>query len=233
MFRQGFRRCAVNRVSGAFLVVLLGSVVGYGQSFKPVGPSTQTVMTRFSGSDCPVGLRAQRQGEGNVVIVDGSQRYVASPRVHLIFDNWQPNEIVAMTLTVHGYDAMGRISPVGGSEDSAELTKTVNLNLSVASGKKAATDVTLKPLVNVSLVDLESVEYADGTRWSASAGKTCHVAPELFMLVAATGKQESANSSLMWTTRPEPEDVRPAREHVCLFHLVGELVKRHSLRDER
>lgn len=183
-------------------------------------------MPRFSGSNCPVGLRAQRQGEGNLFIVDGSQRYVALPRLHLIFDNWQPNEIVAMTLTVHGYDGKARVSPAArGVDDWAELTKTVNLNLSVASGKKATTDVTLRPLVNVSLVDLESVEYADGTWWGASAGKTCHVVPELFMLVAATGQQESASSSFMWTTKPEPEDVRSAREHVCLFHLVGGLVR--------
>ena len=175
----------MNRVPGAFLVVLLGSVVGFAQNLTLIEPSTPSAVPRFTGSSCPVGLRAQRQGEGNVVIVDGSQRYVALPRVHLIFDNWQPNAIVAMTFTVHGYDGKARVSPARGMEHWAELTKTVNLKFSVASGKQAATDVTLRPLVNISLVDLESVEYADGTWWGASAGKTCHVVPELFMLVGS------------------------------------------------
>lgn len=183
---KGLWRCGVNRVSGAFLVILLGTVGGYGQNLKLVGPSTPTVMTRLSGANCPVGLRAQRQGLGNVVIVDGANKYAASPQVHLMFDNWQANEIVAMTVTVHGYDAKARISPVGrAGEDSAELSKTVNLNLSVAGWKKASTDVTLRPLASVSRVDLETVEYSDGSRWSASEGKTCRVVPELFMLVGS------------------------------------------------
>ena len=176
----------MNRVSGAFLVVLLGAVAGFAQNLTLIEPSTPSAMPRFTGSSCPVGLRAQRQGESNLVTVDGTQRYTFSPRLHLMFDNWQANEIVAMTVTVHGYDAKARISPVGrGAEDSAELTKSVNLNLSVASGKKASTDVTLRPLVNVSRVDLESVEYADGTRWGASEGKSCRVVPELVMLVGS------------------------------------------------
>jgi hypothetical protein len=184
----GFRRCAVNRVFGALFVLLVGSAAGSAQKLTP--PKTDTPapaqLTYFYGLNCPIGLRAQRQGQGNVVIVDGSQRYVPSARVRLLLDNWQSNAIVAMTVTVHGYDAKARVSPMDqGAGDSAELTKTVNLNLSVAGGKKASADVTLHPLATVSRVDLESVEYVDGTRWSASAGKTCGVVPDLLMLVSS------------------------------------------------
>ena len=185
----------MNRVFGAFFVLLVGSVAGSAQSLTPLGPNASTPggvvqfrgqQASFSGANCPVGLRAQRQGQSNMVVVDGIERYVYSPRVHLLFDNWQPNAIVAMTLTVYGYDAKARISPVGGGlEGSSELTKTVNLNLSVAGGQKASADVTLRPLATVSRVDLESVEYADGSRWSASDGKTCRVVPDLFMLVGS------------------------------------------------
>lgn len=185
----------MNRVFGAFLVVLLCSVAGSAQNLTPPkldqpSPSKAFLYPGqspyFSGANCPVGLRAQRQGLGNMVIVDGPNRYAASPRVRLMFDNWQASEIVAMTLTVHGYDAKARISPVGrDAEGSSELTKTVDLKLSVDGGKKASTDLILRPLATVSRVDLESVEYADGTRWSASAGKMCHVVPDLFMLVGS------------------------------------------------
>ena len=190
---QGFRRCAVNRVFGALFVLLLGAVAGAAQSLPPSDRPTPGGVVQFRGqqasllgANCPVGLRAQRQGQNNMVVVDGTQRYVYSPRVHLMFDNWQSNAIVAMTVTVRGYDAKARISPVDrGSEGSAELTKTVNLNLSLAGGQKANADVTLRPLASVSRVDLESVEYADGSRWSASAGKTCRVVPDLLMLVGS------------------------------------------------
>ena len=192
MLVQVSQRCAVNRILGAFLVILLGAAVGSAQNSTPsksdqTAPSTVFRYTgqsaHFSGANCPVGLRAQRRGPGNVVIVDGPNRYVSSPGVHLLFDNWQPNSIVAVTVTVHGYDAKVRTLPVG-SGDSSELRKTVELNVNVSTGKTAGADLTLQPLATVSRVDLESVEYADGTRWSASEGKTCHVVPDLFMLVA-------------------------------------------------
>ena len=183
----------MNRVFGAFLVLLLGSIAGSAQNLTPFGSPTPGgvvgvlgQLTYLYGLNCPVGLRAQRQGQSNMVVVDGSQRYVYSPRVRLLFDNWLPNAIVAMTLTVRGYDAKARVSPVDrGAERSSELTKTVNLNLSVAGRMKASADVTIRPLATVSRVDLESVEYADGTRWSASAGKTCRVVPDLLMLVGS------------------------------------------------
>ena len=183
----------MNRIFAAFFVVLLGAVGGYAQNLTPPKadqPASSMAFrsteqsAHFSGANCPVGLRAQRQGAGNVVVVDGSNRFVSSPRVHLQFDNWQPNTIVAVSVTVHGYDAKARITPVG-SEDSSELRKTVELNLNVATGKTAGADLTLHPLATVSRVDLESVEYADGSRWSSSDGKTCHVVPDLFMLVAS------------------------------------------------
>lgn len=182
----------MNRVFGALFVLLVGSVAGSAQNL-PLGPPMpggavqfRGQQASFLGANCPVGLRAQRQGQSNMVIVDGTQRYVYSPRVHLMFDNWQSNAIVAMTVTVRGYDAKARISPVDRvSEGSSELTKAVNLNLSLAGGKRASADVSLQPLATVSRVDLESVEYADGSRWTASAGKSCRVVPDLLMLVGS------------------------------------------------
>jgi hypothetical protein len=148
--------------------------------FKPKGYLSQLV-------GCPINLQAQSMGEVKIVIVDGTQRYaVPSPRIHLMFTNRQAQGIVAMSVTIHGYDATPRMMPAGfGSTDSPAIKKIVDLTLDVASGKNAETDVLLRSFASISRVDLESVEYADGTSWKASELQSCKIVPNRLMLISS------------------------------------------------
>jgi hypothetical protein len=154
-------------------------------SATQVNPSlVMAVRLSYMTGSCPVGLMAQRQGTGNVVQV-GSSRPVPTQKLRLTVDNFQDKGIVAATVTVRGYDASPRFMPLHtNSRESHELTKTVDLKVDVASGKTTATNLTVKSLASVSWVELESLEYGDGTQWNASAGKSCRVEPNKFLLVA-------------------------------------------------
>lgn len=136
---------------------------------------------------CPVGLGAERRGTVNLVIVDGTERREVVPTVRLTVANLQGKDIVGATVTVRGYDTNPRLAPLrsGQAVPTPELAKTLVLKLNVASGKNGETDLTMQRFGSVSGVDLESLEYADGTSWHAPAERVCHVEPSLMMLVGS------------------------------------------------
>ena len=145
--------------------------------------STFTRQPTVLGSNCPVELRAQPGGGGAVAYAKDA-RNDKSQRLHLTFANRKTKEIVAVSVTVRGLSPWARIVPADkGSQDSHTLAKTVDMKLNVATGKNAEEDVALQSFASITRVDLESVEYADGTSWKTSAMQSCHIVPDLFVLV--------------------------------------------------
>ena len=92
--------------------------------------------------------------------------------------------MVGATVRVRGYSARPQVFPVSGDNSAGELAKTVTFKLDVAQGKHSHTDVTAEKFGGISRIDLELVEYADGSVWRANSERSCSVEPSLFMLVA-------------------------------------------------
>ena len=118
----------MNRVAGLLLMMLVGSGAVTGQSVSPkveapvagaagdasginlgnvqFSASTFTRQPIVLGSNCPVGLRAQPRGGGNVAYANGPQgKRANSKELHLTFANRQSKEIVAVSVTVRGLDS--------------------------------------------------------------------------------------------------------------------------------
>jgi hypothetical protein len=192
----------MNRAAALLLMVLVGPSALIGQSVSPkaeapagapginlgnvqFNASTLTRQPRVLGSNCPVELRAQPGGGGAVAYASDPQKG-KSQRLHLTFSNRKSKEIVAVSVTVRGLSPWARVVPVdSGTQASHELAKTVDLNLNVATGKNAEEDVALQSFASITRVDLESVEYADGTSWKASSMQSCHIVPDRFVLVSS------------------------------------------------
>jgi hypothetical protein len=188
----------MNRITALLLMVLVGPCALIGQSASPkseapginlgnvqFNANSFTQQTHVLGSNCPVELRAQPGGGGAMAYASGPRKD-NSQRLHLTFANRKSKEIVAVSVTVRGLSPWARVVPVdSGSQASHQLAKTVDLKLNVATGKNAEEDVTLQSFASFTRVDLESVEYADGTSWKASAMQICHIVPDLFVLVTS------------------------------------------------
>jgi hypothetical protein len=99
--------------------------------------------------------------------------------------NSNPHAIVGMQITVHGFPAKARVIPTLSTEsDTSELKQTIDLKINVGSNQNASTDLRLRAFTAVRLLDVDSVDYADGSTWHASTHQTCHVEPDGFMLVS-------------------------------------------------
>jgi hypothetical protein len=155
-----------------------------------IGSSGLYSLPAGSTEGCPVEPQIHRRGNQTIVFVDRSRHdIIFSPRIHPILTNWQPQEIVAVSVTIHGYNLAPRFSSADyRSNNSVGLAKTVDLKLNIAIGKNAETAVTLRSFASISQVDLDAVEYADGTSWNASKQKqACHIVPIDWCLYGARG----------------------------------------------
>ena len=168
--RHAAPEVSMNRLSPLSVALLLTSPLCFAQN--PAQPAIVTVTT---SSDCQVTMRATPDHRLTAVDRDHPAGY----RLHLSLSNLQPTAIVSAEVTIHGSSAKGCFSQANsGQSNCADLKKTIDLHLKIAPSAEASTDLTLPTdFTAVSLIDLSTVTYANGTTWHSSPTKTCHAAP--------------------------------------------------------
>jgi hypothetical protein len=163
-------------------------------------PATPLQPPKFSTSlgaaqfGCPVGLRAQRGTGSGLVVTRGFEHHGPAgiaQQLHMTFTNRMPKNAVGVTLTVHGLTAtfhkMPATQSAADSSDSTDdtITRTVHLDLTLDPNANVSADLTLKSFTAVSHIDLDAIDYADGSSWKSAATQICRFAPDLLMLVAS------------------------------------------------
>jgi hypothetical protein len=139
-----------------------------------------------SADVCPVSLRAQRQGMA-VIRNTGDQRQDSTPeqRLELTLTNSHMRNVVSAVIKVHGLNGAVQVMPADPIRRAHESTRTIALNVSVLSMHSASTELMMRSFGTVSRIEVESVEFADGTSWKAAEQGMCSFAPELYMLVGS------------------------------------------------
>jgi hypothetical protein len=107
-------------------------------------------------------------------------------RLEVTVHNSQARNVVSMGLRVHGYDGSVQMMPADTvRRDSHSLSRRIDLNISVLGRRYASTDLTMRQFGTVSRIDVESVDFADGTNWKSSGAGACSFTPDLYMLVSS------------------------------------------------
>jgi hypothetical protein len=139
-----------------------------------------------SPDSCPVSLRARRQGSVRMHYAGEQQERTPAQRLDVTFHNSQERNVTSMGLVVHGYDGSLQMMPADGARrNSHSLSKRIDLNISVIGGRNSNTELTMRQFGTVSRIDVESIEFADGTSWKSSEPGACSFAPDLYMLVSS------------------------------------------------
>lgn len=142
-----------------------------------------------TSSTCPIGMRVL-QGAGNSMVeVKDSKRVETSVgsrlRLQLTNSPHRTSPITAATLTVHGLNGKPGMAPLLATHDgSGEVTKTVNATFTPEDGQSFSAELELPGVIAPSLVELETVSYADGSTWRLAGHEGCQSTPDLLMLVA-------------------------------------------------
>ncbi len=181
----------MNRAAAFSLLIFLGSIASPAQSSGLSATRPTVLHMPPVSTGCPIGMRAQHlPGLGAVIATKGNppaNRPAGPVQVlQLTLSNTKPKEVVGAQITVHGFTRKGRLTPARSAQtEPGEITTTINIKLTVGAKEDASTELSLRSFTAVSLIELDSVNYSDGSAWRASDLQTCHVVPDGMMLISS------------------------------------------------
>jgi hypothetical protein len=183
------------------LTLVFGFIPATAQTAPPLKSQPNLFLDFPAVSTCPIGMRARQGISGQLAAVQNGQRkQMLVARLYLTLTgpdsadsdagsvNLPPtrnSQIRSATVTVHGWNGKDRILPVSSDRNpSAEASKTLTVRFDPTEDRDVTTDLLLPGFTATSMVDLDSVTYADGSTWKFAGQRACHVAPDGLMLVS-------------------------------------------------
>lgn len=177
----------MNRRSAVSFVLLLGSTVLAAQATVPLKetPTQATVIqvTPQPGS-CPISIRAQQMPGPDRVEVNGVPLTGMAQKLHIIVGARNSNRVVAVNLTVRGFANKGRVLQTMSTQDNSDAARTLDVRFHDGPGREVSSDLRVPGLSGVTVIDLNSVTYSDGSTWGLAAGGSCRTWIDGLMLVS-------------------------------------------------
>jgi len=178
----------MNRTAAVSFALLFGSTILVAQtaSQNQAPVQTTTLSVAPPPSSCPVSLHARQTPGWDKMVVNGASPKSTSQMLHLTVAAPHPRSVVAANVTVRGFSNKARLLPTGlSNQDSSDAAKTLDVTFSAATGKEVSADISVPGLTAVSVIDLNSVTYSDGSTWKLAAGSSCRSWIDGFMLVSS------------------------------------------------
>lgn len=162
------------RRSPMSMILVLACVPIFAQGASPrvASPTAQ---------GCPVNFSARRTGGLIVQYANRSPRPI-SQGLHLTFTR-HAAQLAKIVVTVHGMPAHGGVMPVH-SNSSSDIAETFTLENHAGAGIESS-EIRLHRMGPARSVELNQIEFADGSVWQKSKDSTCVAVPSPFLLVAA------------------------------------------------
>lgn len=161
-----------------------GSYGTTGQFYSCItGPTSSSQSAPHCGPQvppCPAMLKARHLADGSMIRAGLAHPKGIGQWLQISLDK---PKATSATLTVHGFSNQGRVTWTGGG-NGPDAVRTVTVSLAPAQNGQAAGAFWAPGLTAVDSLDLISLNYSDGTSWSAASGQTCRVTPDPLMLIS-------------------------------------------------
>jgi len=179
---------AMNHAGAVSLTLLLASTFVIAQTTvtqKQTVAQQTVVEVAPPSSSCPVSLHARHAPGGDAIEVNGTRIQDPAQRLHLTISDSDSRRIVAANVTVRGFSNKARYMPTMSTQDSSDAAKNLDVRFPSGPGKDSSTDFAVPGLTAVTVIDLNSVTYSDGSTWKLAAGGSCRSWVDGFMLVSS------------------------------------------------
>src|ERR1700722_10300045 len=177
----------MNRAGAVSFALLLASNFAIAQTtVTPKQPAAKlTVIEIAPPPNCPISLHARHAGGAEMWKVDGVPIQSPAQKLHLTISDSDSRRIVAANVTVRGSSGKARYMPAESTLDSSDAAKTLDVRFPTGPDKETAADLTVPGFTAVSVIDLNSVTYSDGSSWKLAAGSSCRSWVDGLMLVSS------------------------------------------------
>jgi hypothetical protein len=123
---------------------------------------------------------------GDRWVVNGATVKPLAQKLHLTARTPHSGPVVAANITVRGYAGTPRFTPIESpDQDAGKAARTLDVAFAPAQGRETSTDIALAGFSAVTVVDLNSITYADGSTWKLNAAGSCRTRIDGTMLIAA------------------------------------------------
>jgi hypothetical protein len=146
----------------------------------------QRAVANQLASSCPVSLHARQAAEAfrrEVGEGDANPKGLAQ-HLHLTATNPQARRIVAASVTVRGFANKARMVQTMTTQDTSDAAKTMDVKFTSQPGKEVSAYLAVPGLSAVSVIELNSVTYSDGSTWKLASGSVCRSPIDGFMLIS-------------------------------------------------
>lgn len=128
---------------------------------------------------CPVSMRAQYLSDGNLIDARESHPTGVGQRLHLSLASRDSRQVTRATLKIRGFSPKARVTQTGpGGDQSFDATQTLTAVFAVRADRNASAEFRVPGMSAVGRIEIEALEYSDGTTWKMSGASSCRVAPD-------------------------------------------------------
>lgn len=160
-----------------------------GQATTKSSAANQYIILR--AQPCSVDMHAI-QGSSSQILRAQNGQSTPMMRPSLTLKPHDGRQIVSATVTAHGYSAQpGSMDLVAQAvlqppkPHSREIAKTLTIKFHATENGGFTAELKLPGFSAVTMIDLNSVTYSDGSTWQMAAQNQCSVAPDPLLLIAA------------------------------------------------
>jgi len=166
-------------------VLLISSLLA--AQTTPAKSTSASLSAATAASSCPVGLHAlQGTGSGLMAVRNADPTPGPMQRIHLVLSKTSTSRPETAKIVVRGLsDKSQTLLTQLTDGERFDQTRTLYVTFTPESDTEVAADLMLPGFTSVSSIQLESIQYDDGSTWRISIGHVCRVTPDRLMLIAA------------------------------------------------
>jgi hypothetical protein len=135
---------------------------------------------------CPVNLHLRTSPVPNILETSKGRHVRRTQQIEIALSNFGTKDVTAFDAHVVGFSERGELQLLTAQYPDGEPSASASIHVDetvIAGGNRSLTR-TVKNIIGVKWLQLDTITFRDGSTWERSSATACRVQPDPFLLVA-------------------------------------------------